>query len=1458
MYYLFKSWIISVFIVLGLAAPAQAELLLFKRGNDGIYYAVDSQTYPKETEDNQKEIETIFKEILMKWQWPMVTINFYQENHELQEKYTQALKKAHGVTHFIQEQLDTHFNKGSYKVYFIPTTIFELAAINTSFETKTSIDFNKFTFADDIAEALRKYQGNPHADLFALKIATDKYNMSKTTFEMFLQTTSYLKNHHNDILLNSDICNNTNDNAKKLIVQIIKHNEKIGKRGHSPEYMLADDLDIFVKATELDCKTETENAFILIRGTGGYFSAEQFGGAIIDSPYLESVEEYTQALKGWPEGLKEQILMGLPKSVEKQSYSSGIVLPQEKKTFTPASLSLGNSLMAGTFKDSKEEMGARALDHIRKGFGYAIIFPIVEFFKGNTKPTLHQKYMISALHPLVSLWAEGEIFHSRSKISIYDPNKTYVLDKGIRFAKGLISNVNETELVKLDINLYTGFIVTPNVDWTILHSNISKDIAEHLVWVKEPIYDKQEPLTAQNRFALFTSIEMSALRNYFSKLESVLVQIKNPPPLIPANIPRPVGGGEVKLPLSVPMTKPEQRTYEQNVFTGIAQNPANLNTKQLVFTDKSISFDDLRKRTKEHALVIPKGHYISFSHFVDFALPEEILDLMRTVADTAKQLGIDKTGYRIITNNSLNPGPGKVIGNDANQEVPHFHIHLAGGECLGKNVVGGAIDMKISQNPFASDWTPQQFYRYTTSNKIAERIITGATKETTRKIVAYRINEGSTVGVEQLIGFLILNDKSQTAYTSIDDFAQHANANEMVGFFKFMNDVARQVGIYKSGYRLISDFGNDAQQYPKNIMNILMAGGGKLGNTVSNMYGNFTVWEVFPHITDYDQLLDYPHDHCAATPYDTFKLLEKIEENKPEEYQKKEKEAVIIIKQTGNVDSLIKEIEKIEKPELVTKMSISRNHWDQKIEKLPDIIPTKFKNLKILDISNNGIKYLPENIGDLKHLKLLDASGNKLETIPESIGELSELEKLYLTKNDLKTLPPSISKLKKLKILKIDSYNMGMEYSIINSVQDYFFGLVQKGDTKTVMNFIDNGIAVDAKNANGNTPLMEASIKGATVLALALIHKKEQEKDGKIKDYIEEKNKAGDNALLYAANFGQNDTALALIKAGANMEAKNRDGDTPLMLGVLKGHTPLIKALINAGADITTKNNNANNLLTIASLNGSLELVKTLIEKIKQMDPEGYQKYIDAKNSYGNNALLLAADYNHVDVALELIKEGASIDVSNKDQDTTLIIASMVGNLDVIKALLEKKKKTDPNGFQQYIDKMNAHGLSPMMFAIGREHNDVALALIQAGANVKVKVEGEMTILQEALSRRQKEVAFALIQAGADIDATDNNLSPLMSAIKMGYTDVVKALIEKKRKIGAQEVKEYINTPDQNGRTALYYAVRYGEEDVAMVLIDAGVSVVNAEGDASILDMAYQKEFKKVIQALEGEMQKAS
>ncbi|MBQ5774219.1 MAG: HIT domain-containing protein, partial [Acetobacter sp.] len=54
------------------------------------------------------------------------------------------------------------------------------------------------------------------------------------------------------------------------------------------------------------------------------------------------------------------------------------------------------------------------------------------------------------------------------------------------------------------------------------------------------------------------------------------------------------------------------------------------------------------------------------------ASPDEIVGVMRSVGEVARHMGLEKNGYRLITN----------AGPDSGQEVPHFHIHLLGGKPL--------------------------------------------------------------------------------------------------------------------------------------------------------------------------------------------------------------------------------------------------------------------------------------------------------------------------------------------------------------------------------------------------------------------------------------------------------------------------------------------------------------------------------------------------------------------------------------------------------------------------------------------------------------------------------------------------------------------------------------------------------------------------------------------------------
>jgi histidine triad (HIT) family protein len=88
--------------------------------------------------------------------------------------------------------------------------------------------------------------------------------------------------------------------------------------------------------------------------------------------------------------------------------------------------------------------------------------------------------------------------------------------------------------------------------------------------------------------------------------------------------------------------------------------------------ERLIAFHDLFPQAPVHILIIPKAHYTTLNDVpaADSALLGE---MMSTATHLARELGVDKNGYRVVMN--CNP--------DGGQSVYHIHLHLLAGRQLG-------------------------------------------------------------------------------------------------------------------------------------------------------------------------------------------------------------------------------------------------------------------------------------------------------------------------------------------------------------------------------------------------------------------------------------------------------------------------------------------------------------------------------------------------------------------------------------------------------------------------------------------------------------------------------------------------------------------------------------------------------------------------------------------------------
>ncbi len=114
---------------------------------------------------------------------------------------------------------------------------------------------------------------------------------------------------------------------------------------------------------------------------------------------------------------------------------------------------------------------------------------------------------------------------------------------------------------------------------------------------------------------------------------------------------------------------------KENIFAKILRKEIPNDT--VIETDFSLAFKDINPVAPVHILVIPKGPYVNYDHFVSNASNEEILDFNNTVKEVIKKFDLDPVrngnGYRLIANTGLN----------GVQEVPHLHFHILGGRNMG-------------------------------------------------------------------------------------------------------------------------------------------------------------------------------------------------------------------------------------------------------------------------------------------------------------------------------------------------------------------------------------------------------------------------------------------------------------------------------------------------------------------------------------------------------------------------------------------------------------------------------------------------------------------------------------------------------------------------------------------------------------------------------------------------------
>ncbi len=109
---------------------------------------------------------------------------------------------------------------------------------------------------------------------------------------------------------------------------------------------------------------------------------------------------------------------------------------------------------------------------------------------------------------------------------------------------------------------------------------------------------------------------------------------------------------------------------KNNIFAKIIKG--EIPCEKIYEDTEILFFKDINPTAKIHVLGIPKKPCSDFSDFIKKYDKNTISNFFIITERVIEKLGIKNSGYKIISNS----------GKDGGQEVPHFHIHILGGERL--------------------------------------------------------------------------------------------------------------------------------------------------------------------------------------------------------------------------------------------------------------------------------------------------------------------------------------------------------------------------------------------------------------------------------------------------------------------------------------------------------------------------------------------------------------------------------------------------------------------------------------------------------------------------------------------------------------------------------------------------------------------------------------------------------
>ena len=341
-----------------------------------------------------------------------------------------------------------------------------------------------------------------------------------------------------------------------------------------------------------------------------------------------------------------------------------------------------------------------------------------------------------------------------------------------------------------------------------------------------------------------------------------------------------------------------------------------------------------------------------------------------------------------------------------------------------------------------------------------------------------------------------------------------------------------------------------------------------------------------------------------------------------------------------------------------------------------------------------------------------------------------------------------------------------------------------------VVSFIvDKGGSLNAKNANGETPLFSAVKADSAITVRSMLSASaDRRADINARDFL------GNTALHACIRWSAVNAARALIDYDARFNAKklinarNLAGKSPLHEASRAGSVEFIRTLVLSGADVNSIDETGKTALTDAIQMNQTDAVKELLER--KASPV-------MQDMYGRNAFHEAVEYSSVELITLLRSAGGSPMARDSFGKTPLSLSFRKSPETVLAVLGNDTNLVDSDGNTPLHIAVSEHGSAEMLSS-----------LISGGYPVNNRNRTGSTALLLAVKSGSPENARLLLAAGADPYATDNAGE---SAVSIALTKNI-ALVEVLAEFAADKI-------DTIGDGILHYAARIADEETVKRLV---------------------------------------